>query len=45
MFKLILNRRDEKNALLNSALMTDIHLTSTSQLNLNLTESLVEVLI
>ncbi|THG06671.1 hypothetical protein TEA_005294 [Camellia sinensis var. sinensis] len=43
-FQLNITRVHEKSALLNSAFMTDIHLTSTAQLNLNVTESLIEAI-
>ncbi|KAL7225811.1 hypothetical protein ACSBR1_021051 [Camellia fascicularis] len=43
-FRLNITRVHEKSALLNSAFMTDIHLTSTAQLNLNVTESLIEAI-
>lgn len=36
-------RKHEMIALLNSSIFTDIYLTATAQLNLNVTESLVEV--
>ncbi|KAL2484980.1 Protein of unknown function (DUF1162) [Abeliophyllum distichum] len=42
-FQSSMSRKHDESTLLNSALMTDIHLESTSQLNLNVTESLVEV--
>ncbi|XP_059667459.1 uncharacterized protein LOC132312914 [Cornus florida] len=42
-FQLNVTRKYEKSALLNSAIMTDFCLFSTAQLNLNVTESLVEV--
>ncbi|GFY92312.1 hypothetical protein Acr_08g0007080 [Actinidia rufa] len=35
-------RVHDKSALLNSAIMIDIHFTSTAQLNLNVTETLIE---
>ncbi|PSS01845.1 Vacuolar protein sorting-associated protein like [Actinidia chinensis var. chinensis] len=41
-FQLSIIRVHEKSALLNSAIMTDIHITSTAQLNLNVTEALIE---
>lgn len=37
-------RKFEMSALLNSFIMTEIQLKSTGQLNLNFTESLIEVL-
>ncbi|XP_022855282.1 putative vacuolar protein sorting-associated protein 13D [Olea europaea var. sylvestris] len=40
-----MSRKHDESALLNSAMMTDIHLESTAQLNLNITESLVEVVL
>ncbi|KAK3033803.1 hypothetical protein RJ639_034374 [Escallonia herrerae] len=42
-FHLSITRRNEQNVLLNSAIFTDINLNSEKQLNLNLTESLIEV--
>lgn len=42
-FSLSLNRRNQNSVLLNAALMADISLSSTSELNLNITESFVEV--
>jgi hypothetical protein len=40
---LSINRRQEKSALLDSEIMTNINLSSTTQLNLNITESFIEV--
>ncbi|XP_074366463.1 intermembrane lipid transfer protein VPS13 isoform X3 [Apium graveolens] len=42
-FNLSLNRRNQNSVLLNAAVMADISLSSTSELNLNITESFVEV--
>ncbi|KAL3502378.1 hypothetical protein ACH5RR_036827, partial [Cinchona calisaya] len=43
-FQLSISRKQDKSSLLNGAIMTHIHLKSVSQLNLNLTESLIEVI-
>ncbi|XAR69469.1 hypothetical protein NMG60_11001060 [Bertholletia excelsa] len=43
-FQLNINRIHEKSALLDGGIMTDIHLSSTKQLNLNITESFVEAI-
>lgn len=40
---MIMTRKHEMTALLDSSIVTDIDLTGTAQLNLNITESLVEV--
>ncbi|KAK1396810.1 putative Vacuolar protein sorting-associated protein [Heracleum sosnowskyi] len=42
-FNLSLNRRNQDSVLFDTALMADISLSSTSELNLNITESFVEV--
>ncbi|KAJ4705608.1 putative Vacuolar protein sorting-associated protein [Melia azedarach] len=41
-FQVIMTRKHEMTALLDSSIVTDIDLTGTAQLNLNITESLVE---
>ncbi|XP_052202477.1 uncharacterized protein LOC127808127 isoform X2 [Diospyros lotus] len=43
-FQLSITRIHEKSPLLNSSIMTRVHLASTAQLNLNVTESLVEAI-
>lgn len=43
-FQLSISRKYDKSSVLNSAIMTHIHLKSTKQLNLNVTESLIEVI-
>ncbi|XP_031736163.1 uncharacterized protein LOC101204937 isoform X2 [Cucumis sativus] len=43
-FTLNMTRKQESTSLLNSSVLTDVHLVSSSQLNLNLTESLTECL-
>ncbi|KAI8535314.1 hypothetical protein RHMOL_Rhmol10G0164400 [Rhododendron molle] len=43
-FELNFSRLHAKSALLSNAIMTDFHLTSTAQLNLNVTVSLVEAI-
>ncbi|KAE9461490.1 hypothetical protein C3L33_06604, partial [Rhododendron williamsianum] len=43
-FELNFSRLHAKSALLSNAIMTDFHLTSTAQLNLNITVSLVEAI-
>ncbi|XP_068635600.1 intermembrane lipid transfer protein VPS13 isoform X2 [Aristolochia californica] len=43
-FQLKLKRKGEENALINRSAVTDIHLRSKAQLNLNITEPLVEAL-
>lgn len=42
-FQMVVIRKNEMSALLNSFIMTDIQLKSIGQLNLNFTESLIEV--
>ncbi|CAK9182445.1 unnamed protein product [Ilex paraguariensis] len=42
-FQLGITRKHDKSALLSNAIMTDIHLKSTTQLNMNFTESFMEV--
>lgn len=42
-FTLNMTRKQESTSLLNSSVLTDVHLVSSSQLNLNLTESFTEV--
>jgi hypothetical protein len=42
-FQMAVIRKNEMSALLNSFITTDIQLKSTGQLNLNFTESLIEV--
>lgn len=42
-FQLKLDRKHKRSALLNTSVVTDIHLESTAQLNLNITEPLIEV--
>uniref|UniRef100_A0A2P2MK19 Uncharacterized protein LOC105135080 isoform X1 n=1 Tax=Rhizophora mucronata TaxID=61149 RepID=A0A2P2MK19_RHIMU len=41
-FQINVIRKQETTALLSSSMITDIHLSSTAQLNLNFTESLIE---
>eukprot|EP00268_Persea_americana_P023609 TRINITY_DN23168_c0_g2_i2.p1 TRINITY_DN23168_c0_g2~~TRINITY_DN23168_c0_g2_i2.p1 ORF type:complete len:2954 (+),score=526.87 TRINITY_DN23168_c0_g2_i2:1710-10571(+) len=43
-FQLKLDRKREQCALLNTSVVTDIHLESTAQLNLNITEPLIEAI-
>ncbi|XP_038879510.1 uncharacterized protein LOC120071354 isoform X2 [Benincasa hispida] len=43
-FTINVTRKQESSSLLNSSVLTDVHLVSSSQLNLNLTESLTECL-
>lgn len=42
-FTINVTRKQESSSLLNSSVLTDVQLVSSSQLNLNLTESLTEV--
>lgn len=42
-FQLKLDRKHKQSALLNTSVVMDIHLESTAQLNLNITEPLIEV--
>lgn len=42
-FNLSITRRNQNSVLLDAALMADISLSSTSELNLNITESFAEV--
>ncbi|KAK0593757.1 hypothetical protein LWI29_035407 [Acer saccharum] len=44
-FQINMTRKHEMTTLLNSSFITDIDLTATAQLNLNLTESLVECIL
>ncbi|GLT57665.1 hypothetical protein SLA2020_306220 [Shorea laevis] len=44
-FQISVNRKLEMNALLDSSFLTDIDLTSTAQLNFNLTEPLIETVL
>ncbi|KAM3684567.1 hypothetical protein ACJW31_11G053600 [Castanea mollissima] len=44
-FQMVVIRKNEMSALLNSFIMTDIQLKSIGQLNLNFTESLIEVVL
>ncbi|XP_047313414.1 uncharacterized protein LOC124916706 [Impatiens glandulifera] len=43
-FQLSINRMQQKNALLNSAIMTTVNIVSIAQLNLNVTEFLIEAM-
>ncbi|XP_043712275.1 uncharacterized protein LOC122661037 [Telopea speciosissima] len=43
-FQLNIIRKNEQSALLNTSFITNFHLMSTTQLNLNLTEPLIEVI-
>ncbi|KAJ4962382.1 hypothetical protein NE237_022321 [Protea cynaroides] len=43
-FELNFTRKNEQSALLNTSFITNTHLMSTAQLNLNLTEPLIEVI-